>query len=270
MIIHSLVEKGPVVKYIGCDTNSAQHRNVMATTAIRKTERKRAAPPRTASKEARQQQLILATIRSVAKYGLPDTTMATVAGEAGLSQGIINLHFQSKENLLTETLRYVADEYKTRFNKTLEEAGPGAAEKLQALIELDLRPTIMNRQKTPVWFAFWGESKSRPTYRKICALRDRAYRQEIVQDLLRLAQEDEQVELVGLREQPLGQEADEGNDLLRRLHVGHDQLVGLPGTGGHPGEGHRRPQQLDVGAELTAVTILASLLRDRGHVDHRC
>ena len=40
------------------------------------------------------------------------TTIATVAREAGLSQGIINLHFQTKERLLTETLRYLADEYR--------------------------------------------------------------------------------------------------------------------------------------------------------------
>ena len=47
---------------------------------------------RTASKEQRQEQLILATIQSVASRGLPETTMATVSAEAGLSQGIINRH----------------------------------------------------------------------------------------------------------------------------------------------------------------------------------
>ena len=52
----------------------------MARTARREPARKRTAP-----KEERQHQLILATIRSVAKNGLPDTTTATVAREAGLS-----------------------------------------------------------------------------------------------------------------------------------------------------------------------------------------
>ena len=33
-------------------------------------------------------------------------TLADVAGEAGLSQGIVNLHLKSKDNLLSETLRY--------------------------------------------------------------------------------------------------------------------------------------------------------------------
>ena len=130
---------------------------------------------RTASREKRRQQLIDATIKCIARNGMGSTSIGDVAKEAGLSQGIVNLHFESKDNRLNETLRHVADEYKTRFNKTLEESGPGAAEKLQALIELDLRPAIMNRQKIPVWFAFWGEVKSRPTYRKICDIRDQYY-----------------------------------------------------------------------------------------------
>ena len=73
--------------------------------------RRNLASQRTASKEERQTQLIKATIRSIARRGLSETTIATVAKEAGLSQGIINLHFQSKDRLLVETLRYVADEY---------------------------------------------------------------------------------------------------------------------------------------------------------------
>jgi TetR/AcrR family transcriptional repressor of bet genes len=139
------------------------------------------AKKRTASKEERQQQLIQATIRSVARNGLSDTTMATVSSEAGLSQGIINLHFQSKERLLVETLRYIAEEYRVAWEKAVKEAGPSPAEQLAALVAVDFKPPVCDRNKLAVWFAFWGESKSRPTYRKICALRDMAYRQEMVQ-----------------------------------------------------------------------------------------
>ena len=136
---------------------------------------------RTASKQERQHQLIQATIRSVARNGLSDTTMATVSSEAGLSQGIINLHFQSKERLLVETLRYIADEYRVAWEKADEGAGPSPAEQLAALVAVDFKQPVCDRNKLAVWFAFWGESKSRPTYRKICALRDMAYRNEMVQ-----------------------------------------------------------------------------------------
>lgn len=148
----------------------------MARTAQRATIKRR-----TASKEERQEQLIQATIRSVASRGLSDTTMATVASEAGLSQGIINLHFQSKERLLVETLRYIADEYRQAWKKALKLAGESPATRLEALVLIDFRLPVCDRNKLAVWFAFWGESKSRPTYRKICAERDRAYRSEMIE-----------------------------------------------------------------------------------------
>ena len=139
------------------------------------TARKDAPNRRTESKEKRRLQLIKATVRSIAKRGLSDTTMATVAGEAQLSQGIINLHFQSKERLLVETLRYVADDYRNAWGKALDKTGPDSAEKLAALVEVDFDRSVCDRNKIAIWFAFWGESKSRPTYRKICAERDQEY-----------------------------------------------------------------------------------------------
>lgn len=130
---------------------------------------------RTASREARRQQLIDATVKCIARKGMGGMTLGDVAGEARLSQGIVNLHFESKENLLNETLRYLADEYKSQFDKALATAGPRPADRLRALMELDLRPSICDRHKISVWFAFWSEVKSRPMYRKICDASDRHY-----------------------------------------------------------------------------------------------
>lgn len=139
-------------------------------------------PPRTASREKRRQQLIDATMKCIGRKGLTGTTLSEVASEAGLSQGIVNLHFESKDNLLTETLRSLANEYKTQFDKALQRSDPRPADKLLALMEHDLRPSICDRRKLAVWFAFWGEVKSRPTYRKICDEYDRYY-DDVVADL---------------------------------------------------------------------------------------
>lgn len=134
---------------------------------------------RTASKEARRQQLIEATIKCIASRGISSTTLGDVSREAGLSQGIVNLHFQSKDNLFSETLRYLADEYKTLFDKTLAKAGPGPADKLLALMELDLKPSVCDPRKLAVWFAFWGEAKAVPTYQKMCDAYDQEYDQDV-------------------------------------------------------------------------------------------
>jgi TetR/AcrR family transcriptional regulator, transcriptional repressor of bet genes len=130
---------------------------------------------RTAPPAERREQLILATIRSVADRGLADTTIATVAQEAGLSQGIVNLHFRSKDGLLTETLRYLADEYRSACHAAAAEGAVSPVAGLLAMVELDFRRNICSRDKLAVWFAFWGERRFRPTYRRICAERDRSY-----------------------------------------------------------------------------------------------
>lgn len=124
---------------------------------------------RSASKEERREQLIKATIKCIARKGLSGTTMADVTSEAGLSLGIINLHFQSKDKLLVATLSYVADEYKEGWNRVLDDDTLDAVGKISALIAHDFSASIVNRNKLAIWYAFWGEARSRPTYQKICS-----------------------------------------------------------------------------------------------------
>lgn len=140
----------------------------MATTATAKTRR-------TASRAARRQQLIDATMKCIARKGMGSTTLGDVAKEAGLSQGIVNLYFESKDNLLNETLSSLAGEYREKFDKALRKSGPDPSDKLLALMEHDLRPSICNQRKLAIWFAFWGEVKSRPTYRRMCDDWDQHY-----------------------------------------------------------------------------------------------
>ena len=142
--------------------------DLMATNAPAK-------PRRTASREERRRQLIDATMKCIARKGMGSTTLGDVAKEAGLSQGIVNLHFESKDNLLMETLRTLANEYREQFDKTMERSGPHSSDTLLALLEMDLKPALCDRHKLAIWFAFWGEVKSRPTYRRICDEFDRYY-----------------------------------------------------------------------------------------------
>ena len=132
------------------------------TAPVPKTRRRAASP------EQRREQLIKATIKCIARKGLSKTTMADVTKTARLSLGIVNLHFQSKDKLLVETLRYIADEYKQGWDAIVNDESLAPAEKIRTLIDFDFSPEIANPAKLSVWFAFWGESSSRPVYRKIC------------------------------------------------------------------------------------------------------
>ncbi|QRM56969.1 TetR family transcriptional regulator C-terminal domain-containing protein [Sinorhizobium sp. BG8] len=135
---------------------------------------------RKASKETRRQQLIEATIDSLAKRGYSETTMADVADGAGLSRGIVNFHFESKENLLVATLQYMADEYANHWGAALEKAGPRASDQLWALVAADFDRRICTKRKLAAWCAFWGEAKSRPTYQALCGARDVKYQEIFV------------------------------------------------------------------------------------------
>ncbi|MDE0732935.1 MAG: TetR family transcriptional regulator C-terminal domain-containing protein [Gammaproteobacteria bacterium] len=137
--------------------------------------RKRRALP----KAERRNQLIRATIKCIAKKGLAATTMADITNEADLSVGIVNLHFKTKEQLLIETLRFVADEYKEGFDQIFANEGMQGLEKLKAIIDYDFSPKIINRNKLAVWFAFLGEVKARPIYQRICAQHDDEINREI-------------------------------------------------------------------------------------------
>ena len=130
---------------------------------------------RKASKEVRRRQLIEATIDSIAERGLAATTMANVADGAGLSRGIVNFHFESKEKLLAETLRHLSETYESHWREALGAAAPNAAARLWAIIEADFHRKVCNRRTIATWIGLRLEYRFRPIYKRICGHPDEAY-----------------------------------------------------------------------------------------------
>jgi TetR/AcrR family transcriptional repressor of bet genes len=135
---------------------------------------------RAEGKRRSRQKLITATLNSIAKRGFAETTLARVAEGAGLSRGIVNFHFRSKEALFLETLKFMSREYRERWVRAFDEAGPTAAERLEAVLMVDFEPPISNRNRIAAWFAFYGEAKSRPTYMAACADMDQVVYDAII------------------------------------------------------------------------------------------
>ena len=129
--------------------------------------------------EFRKRQLIDATMDCIDKLGLSQTTLAKIAERVGISQGNVVFHFHSKEELLDQTLRHLSDEYRSNWLVALASAAPNAYAQLRALVESSFTPKICNRRKISVWFAFWGESRSRPKYMRVCGDNDAAFSEQI-------------------------------------------------------------------------------------------
>ena len=127
-------------------------------------------------------QLLDATLRSIAVNGLAKTTLATVANEAGLSQGVAVFYFKSKTGLLAAALQEHYSRYYANWQTVLAEAGSDPLECLIALIEADFSPSICNPEGLSIWFAFWGELKFNPQYETIAAEFD-TDRAQTIQDL---------------------------------------------------------------------------------------
>jgi AcrR family transcriptional regulator len=135
--------------------------------------------PRKVSKDQRRQQIIDATMRVLARNGYSQTTLANVAGEAGVSYGLVNFHFESKEKLLTETLLFMADEYRRNWQQALASAPDTPALKLAALLAADFNTSICTLDRLACWCSYWGEVQSRPIYQQECSANDDNYIQTL-------------------------------------------------------------------------------------------
>jgi len=94
--------------------------------------------PRTASPAVRRRQPIDATISCIGRHGISSTTLTAVTKEAGLSQGLMNLHFKSKNARLAETLKTLAAEHRAQWIRALKRGDLGAADKL-AMVDAQSR-----------------------------------------------------------------------------------------------------------------------------------
>jgi len=120
-------------------------------------------------RDIRREQLVKATIGSIALRGFAKTTLSQVASHAHLSHGIVNFYFKSKDDLLIATLQHMFNEYDAYSVAAVERAGQSPVSRLTALVDVDFDPAVVNREKVTVWYAFWGETRWRKDFLKLCS-----------------------------------------------------------------------------------------------------
>jgi TetR/AcrR family transcriptional repressor of bet genes len=130
---------------------------------------------RAVQSEFRKRQLVNSTIDCIEKLGLSQTTMASIAKHAGVSQGIVVFHFQTKELLLEKTLQRLSDDYGNCWKGAYNNAEAVPLARLCALIKAVFSPAVCTRKLIGVWYAFWGDSRSRLLYKSLCGKQDIAY-----------------------------------------------------------------------------------------------
>ena len=83
---------------------------------------------------ARRQQIIEATIQTIARSGYLQASLAEIARAIGVSKGVVSYHFASKDDLITQVIKTLRTTSST-YLKDQVEAQTSATDRLRAFIE---------------------------------------------------------------------------------------------------------------------------------------
>ncbi|WP_413403171.1 transcriptional regulator BetI [Pseudoalteromonas sp. KJ71-7] len=105
----------------------------------------------------RRQQLIDATIESVAQKGLQATTINSISKNAGMSSGIISHYFGGKQGLIEATVRYLLSNLKDDLINKVDE-NTTATQRLMFIVESNFALVQQRKDTTRTWLSFWAQS----------------------------------------------------------------------------------------------------------------
>ncbi len=123
-------------------------------------------------KDKNRQALIDATLDCIAEIGLIRTSVSEIISRAGLSRGMIHLHFGGKDNLLAEAARYANEQYYNVLNKNISAAVNDSKHKLEAVIKSDLSPEVLNARDASIWHEFRGAARTNAEIARFSDTRD--------------------------------------------------------------------------------------------------
>jgi TetR/AcrR family transcriptional repressor of bet genes len=116
--------------------------------------------------------LISTTLDVVAEFGIAGVSFTRVLERAGLSRGMINLHFENKEQLLLAAARTMAENYYDHLQGFVSDIEDDAEGQLIALLAADFDDHILNPREIGVWFAFRGEARYNAEFKPYSNTRD--------------------------------------------------------------------------------------------------
>ena len=117
--------------------------------------------------EVRRKLLIEATMRSIARFGYAGTTIETICSEAGVSRGLINHHFGSKEELIRQSYKALRDEWVAATHGSVVDEFAEPEARLRALIRVSFGPTMFKQEYLGIWAGFWSAIGKSPSLRKM-------------------------------------------------------------------------------------------------------
>lgn len=112
--------------------------------------------------ETRRQEILLAARRCLARGGMYGFTVAEIATEAGISNGLIGHYFPSKDELLAATYEAEAERLVAASRAAVAASGNDPDSRLVALVESAFSPDIFDEETAAVWLALWAQVRMNP------------------------------------------------------------------------------------------------------------
>jgi AcrR family transcriptional regulator len=105
----------------------------------------------------RRTQIVEAYYRSVLKYGLENSSIAKIAGEAGMTPSIITHYFKTKDNLAMELTHYVLNRQEDRYLGYIADI-EDPWERLETAIRIMFSGEFIDQDMKRVFFAIFYRS----------------------------------------------------------------------------------------------------------------
>jgi betaine-aldehyde dehydrogenase len=147
--------------------------------------------------ESRRSQLIEVTIDSLAEVGYVGTTLAQIAGRAGVSPGLVAHYFGDKDGLLDAAFRSLARRVGDQVRARLRNMATPRA-RIQAIIDANLAPEEFERRTGTAWLAFWGQVLQVPSLRRVQSVYQRRTLANLTSSLKKLVPPEEAQSLAAM------------------------------------------------------------------------
>jgi betaine-aldehyde dehydrogenase len=147
--------------------------------------------------ESRRRQLIEVTIDSLAELGFVGTTLAQIAGRAGVSPGLVAHYFGDKDGLLDAAFRSLARRVEHHVRARLRLISTPRA-RIQAVIDANLALEEFSQRTGTAWLAFWGQVLHVPSLKRVQAAYQRRTLSNLRYSLKQLVPPDEAQNLAAM------------------------------------------------------------------------
>ncbi|MBN9429490.1 MAG: TetR family transcriptional regulator [Burkholderiales bacterium] len=117
--------------------------------------------------DIRRQELIDATFRCLCQLGVFDTSVRTIAAEAGVSLGMVRHYFNSKDELLAATYRDMSERLQKQTQEILAVTPPDPLSQLVAFINAGLQPPLLDRNYVRIRFLFFELTHTNDVVRRV-------------------------------------------------------------------------------------------------------